>query len=228
MAEKEEQKRKIMVPGEAIVSGKDYLPGEGTKREGNDIIAMRYGLGEVSNRLVKIIPLSGVYIPRKGNVIIGRVEDITFNGWLVNINAPTGAFLPVAEIPKYLDKNSLGDFMGIGDFVNAKINAAKTKGIDLTVKGGKNLGKLEEGIIIEINPSRVPRIIGREGSMINLIKDATGCRITVGQNGIVWIKGNNIESELFAKKAILFVAEKSYIDGLTDKVKEFLEKEKKK
>ena len=87
-------------------------------------------------------------------------------------------------------------------------------------------GKLESGLIIEVNSNKVPRIIGKEGSMINLIKQETKTEITVGQNGIIWIKGDSIEDELFAKKAIIFVAEKSFIDGLTMKVEEFLNKSK--
>jgi len=54
--------------------------------------------------------------------------------------------------------------------------------------------------------------------MVKLIKEKTGCNITVGQNGVIWIKGNKIKDELKAKKAILFIAEKSFIDGLTEEV----------
>jgi len=223
----EEKKRKIVIPGEVIISGKNYLPGEGTQKEGDDIIALKYGLGEESGRLVKIIPLSGVYIPRKGNVVIGRVEDITFNGWVIEINAPYSSFLQVAEAPRYLDKENLSEFLDIGDLLVAKIYSINPRGIDLALKD-RGLGKIEEGMIIYINPSRVPRVIGREGSMVNLIKNETNCKITVGQNGVIWIKGQDVEDELFAKKAILFAAEKSYVEGLTEKVKEFLDKEKKK
>ncbi len=217
----------ITAPGEKIISGDDYLPGDGTKKDGKDIIAQRYGLVEISGKLVRVIPLSGVFIPRRGNVVIGQVNDISFNGWMVDINAPYSSFLPVSEVPRYLDKNSLSDFLDIGDFFSAKINSVKQKGIDLTLDG-KGLGKLEEGIIIFINPNKVPRVIGREGSMIKLIKDETNCRITVGQNGLVWIRGDVIENELLAKRAIIFTTEKSFMSGLTDKVKEFLDKEKEK
>jgi exosome complex RNA-binding protein Csl4 len=39
--EKTEKKsdRKVVVPGETIVTGEDYLPGENTRREGKDIVA---------------------------------------------------------------------------------------------------------------------------------------------------------------------------------------------
>ena len=86
--EEEKPKREIVIPGEVIVSGKDYLPGDGTRREGENIIANRYGLADISGRLIKIIPLSGIYMPRAGNIVIGRIEDVTFNGWLMDIKAP--------------------------------------------------------------------------------------------------------------------------------------------
>ena len=221
----EESHREIVIPGELIVSGSDYLPGDGTKREGNDIVAYRYGLSDKNGKLIKIIPLSGVFIPRRGNVIIGRVNDITFNGWLTDIDSAISAFLPLSEVPRYIDKNNLSDFLDISDFFNAKITNVKSKGVDLTLEG-KGLGKLEGGIIVKINPNKVPRVIGKEGSMIKLIKDETNCKITVGQNGIVWIRGENVEDELFAKKAINFVTDRTFISGLTDKVSKFLSEEK--
>ncbi|MBS3067039.1 KH domain-containing protein [Candidatus Pacearchaeota archaeon] len=221
----EESHREIVIPGEIIVSGSDYLPGDGTKREGNDIVAYRYGLSDKNGKLIKIIPLSGVFIPRRGNVIIGRVNDITFNGWLTDIDSAISAFLPLSEVPRYIDKNNLSDFLDISDFFNAKITNVKSKGVDLTLEG-KGLGKLEGGIIVKINPNKVPRVIGKEGSMIKLIKDETNCKITVGQNGIVWIRGENVEDELFAKKAINFVTDRTFISGLTDKVSKFLSEEK--
>ena len=84
------------------------------------------------------------------------------------------------------------------------------------------------GIILKINPNKVPRIIGRGGSMINLIKAHCDCDIIVGQNGIIWIKGKSVEEELFGKEAILFVTEKSFVDGLTEKTEKWLESKSKK
>ncbi len=216
--------RKIVIPGEVIEKGADYLPGEGTEKRQNEIVAIRFGLAEEFNKLIKVIPLSGVYSPRRGNVIIGKVENITFNGWVINIGGSETGFLPVSEIPRYVDKNGLEEVMNFGDMIVAKIFDINKRGIDLTIRS-RGLGKLDDGIIMEINSNRVPRIIGKEGSMISLIKNETNCRITVGQNGLIWIKGDKIEDELFAKKAILHVAEKSFISGLTEEMKRWFEEE---
>ncbi len=217
--------RKIVIPGEAIVKGNDFLPGEGTEKRGDEIFALRYGLAEESNRLVKIIPLSGVYNPRRGNVVIGKVELLTFNGWVIDIGTAENAFLPLTEVPRFVNKDGLDEVMDIGDMAVVKIAGINKRGIDATIKS-RGLGKINEGIIVVVNPNKVPRIIGKEGSMINLIKNETKCNITVGQNGLVWIKGDKIEDELYAKKAILFVTEKSFASGLTEEVQKWFDSEK--
>ena len=218
--------RKAITPGEVIVSGDKFLPGEGTEKRGKDIISIKYGLAEESKGLVKVIPLSGIYQPRRGNVVIGKVEMLTFNGWVIDIGLIDNAFLSVAEVPRYVNKNNLDEVLDMKEMVIAKISDVNRKGSDLTIKGG-GLGRIDKGIIIEVNSNKVPRIIGKEGSMINLIKDETGCNITVGQNGLIWISGDKIENELLAKKAVYFIVEKSYVEGLTDEVKKWFAKEKK-
>ena len=222
---KEKIERKIVIPGEVIAKGENYLPGEGTEKKGDEIITMRYGLAEESNRLVKVIALSGIYQPRRGNIIIGTVENITFYGWVIDLDSPESAFLPLQEVPKYVDKDRLNDLLDIGDMIVAKIIGITNRGIDLTIKS-RGLGKIDEGIIMKINSNKVPRVIGKEGSMINLIKEESDCNITVGQNGLIWIKGNKIEDELLVKRAIMFVNEKSFTQGLTDEVKKWFEKNK--
>ena len=112
-----EKEREIVIPGEIIKEGDDYLPGEGTRREGKNIVASRFGLKDEQNRLVKIIPLSGVYIPRRGNLVIGTVADISFNGWMMDINAPYSSFLPVTECPRFFKKDDLAEYFGIGDLI---------------------------------------------------------------------------------------------------------------
>ena len=223
----EEKKREIAVPGEILASGPSFLPGENTQKEGEDIIATRFGLLDKEGRLVKIIPLSGIYLPRKGNIVIGKVEDITFNGWLMDINSPYKSFLPITECRGFIRKgDDLSAIFAIGDMVISMVTSVKAKGVDLTTRE-KGLHRVENGIIMEINSSKVPRVIGKQGSMINLIKQETNCNIVVGQNGIVWIRGDDIESELLAKEAIKLITSKSYIDGLTELIKSFLEENKK-
>ena len=84
------------------------------------------------------------------------------------------------------------------------------------------LFKISGGRLIKISSQKVPRVIGKQGSMVSLIKSKTGCEITVGQNGLVWLKGTP-EGELLAEKAVKMIEEKSHLEGLTEKMDKFLD-----
>jgi exosome complex component RRP4 len=86
----------------------------------------------------------------------------------------------------------------------------------------QGLRKLQGGQIIDISHSKVPRVIGKSGSMIQLIKSHTNCRIFVGQNGRIWLDGD-IESIVVAIKAIKMIDEDAQTMRLTERVKEYLE-----
>ena len=218
------EERKLVVPGETIKQGDDFLPGDGTRREGKDIVASRFGLADLSDRLVRVIPLSGVYVPRRGNVIIGQIVGITFKGWNVDFGCHNNGFLNVAEVPRYIGKGELREYLDFGDVVCASVFSTEGNSVDLSIKL-RGFGKLTGGQLVRVNPNKVPRIIGKEGSMVNLIKDATMCDVTVGQNGVIWLISDKIESELEAKKIIEFICENSYISVLTEKVETYIKKE---
>lgn len=222
LAEPSLKKRKIIVPGEVIVSGEDFLPSEGTRREGKDVVANRFGLAEEAGRVIKVLPISGAFIPRRNNVVIGRVTNITLNGWVIDIDSAQSAFLPIDESPRFINKHEMDQFLAIGDILVAKIWSINQRGVDLSLKS-RGLGKLEGGFIFRVSPNRVPRIIGREGSMISLVKEKTGTEITVGQNGWIWVTADNAEGAVRARKACEFIAENIQLGGLTEKVEEMLE-----
>ena len=215
------EKRNIVVPGETIVSGKEFLPGDGAYRDGDDIVAGRYGIGLVDGKHVRVVAVSGAYYPRRGNTIIGTIVDITFNGWLIDFGGAQNAFLPVAEVPRYVNKNEMQEFLDFGESVIVKVWDVKSRGVDVSMKM-RGFGKIDGGMIVSIGPNKVPRIIGKEGSMVKLIKGATGCDVTVGQNGKVWISGKSTDDEVAAKRIVEFIADNAVTVGLTDMVEKFI------
>jgi len=218
------EERKIIIPGETIVQGDEFLPGDGTRREDKDIVACKYGLSDITDRLVRVIPLSGVYAPRRGNVIIGTVVGVTFKGWLIDFGSHVNGFLNVTEVPRYIGRGELRDHFDFGDVVCAKVFGTDGGNVDLSVKL-RGFGKLQGGQLVNVNPNKVPRVIGKEGSMVNLIKAASNCDVTVGQNGVIWVIGDKIEDELSARKIIEYVCENSFLSGLTEKVEEYIKKD---
>lgn len=217
--------KEIVCPGEVLAEGMDYLPGQGMYRLGNQIIASRLGLVKVEGKVIKIIPLSGKYLPKRGDVIIGKVRDVNFSGWSVETNSAYPAMLSMKDATSDFIRRGadLTRYFDIGDHLVTKIiNVTSQNLIDLTMKG-PGLRKLEGGRMMRVAPSKVPRIIGKQGSMVSMIKKATNCNIIVGQNGVVWIKGLNPEDELITVETINKIEANSHISGLTDRIKEFLE-----
>jgi len=221
------EERQLVVPGEELAQGIDYLPGGGSFRDGDKILSMKVGLVHLDNRLVKVIPLGGKYLPKEGDVVIGKVVEVGLFGWRIDFGWPFFASLNLKEgsreyIPNGAD---LTQYHRIGDYLACKlIRVSGSKIIDVSMKfpGTKNLNN---GRLMEVKPTRVPRIIGKQGSMITLVKDATECYITVGQNGYIWISGDDPEKQLLAEKAIRLIEKEAHEEGLTDKVSAFLGKE---
>ncbi len=212
-----------VVPGEVLAEGMDYLPSNGTYRENDKIIASKLGLVKVDGRVIKIIPLAGRYLPKRNDTIIARVIDIAISGWRFDINSAYSAMLSTKEATSEFIRRGadLTRWYNIGDYIVTKIsNVTSQNLVDLTMKS-RGLRKISGGRIIQINCSKVPRVIGKKGSMISMIKEATKCNVIVGQNGFVWIKGEP-QDELKAVRAIKMIEKKSHVNGLTDKINEFL------
>jgi exosome complex component RRP4 len=222
------ENKSIVVPGEILAEGMDFLPGEGAFRDKELVISKRVGLLNVDGRAVKIIPLAGTYLPKIGDRIICKVIDVTYTGWRVDTNTAYSAMLSMKEATSdYIERGAdLNKYFAIGDFMVAKItNVTGQNLIDISVKG-PGLMKLRAGRIININPCKVPRVIGKQGSMVSKIKTATGCNVVVGQNGLIWIKGEP-ETELIAEECIKKIDKEAHISGLTDAIDEFLKEKTK-
>jgi len=223
--------RDIVVPGDLLAEGLSFLPSGKAFREDDKIYAATVGLVSIKGRVVKVIPLAGKYMPKKGDVVIGKVTNIGYAGWNLDINSPYSADLNIGEATtEFIDlaKTDLSKYFDIGDYVLAEvINISEGKFVKLSAKR-RPYRKLKGGNIIKVSPTKIPRIIGKAGSMIKMLKELSGCDIIVGQNGIVWIKGIP-EKESLVAKAIRKIEKESHLSGLTDKIKAMLtEKEAKK
>jgi exosome complex component RRP4 len=218
--------RDIVVPGDLLAEGMSYIPGGKAYRENSKIFTSTVGLASVRGRVVKVIPLSGRYMPKKGDVVIGTITNIGNSGWAVDIFAPYNADLNIGEATtEYIDlhKTELSSIFNIDDYVLAEVvGINERKFIKLSTKH-RPCRKLIGGNLISVSPTKIPRIIGKEGSMISMLKQGSGCDILVGQNGFVWIKGDP-EKQALAAKVINKIEDESHKKGLTDEIKKMLEK----
>ena len=217
--------RDIVVPGEILAVGLGFLPGKGTYRDGDKLIAGMLGMVSVENKVVKLISLSGKYIPKVYDKVIGKVIDVLMTGWRIDIGSAYSAVLNLKEATsEFIERGAdLTRIYNLDDYVMVQItNVTSQKLVDVSSRG-PGLRKLNGGRIIEVNPHKVPRLIGKEGSIVIMVKQATGCNILVGQNGWVWLEGEP-EKEIIAVNTIRKIEEEAHHMGLTDKIKDYLEK----
>lgn len=224
------ERRQLVTPGDLIAEG-EYIAGENTFKEKDKIYAARVGIVEYETKKIDVVALKAFYVPRTGDIIIGTITEVGFNGWTVDINSPYIALLRASDVlsrPFKPQKDDLPQVLDAGDLIVGKIvSYDRTHDPQLTV-AEPGLGKITRGQIVKITPTKIPRVIGRKGSMISMIKQETGCNIILGLNGVVLITGKSLEDEQLAMDAILKIEQESHTSGLTDRITQMLKEEKSK
>ena len=222
------EKKQLVTPGEMLAEG-DYLPGENTYVEAGKIYASRIGLVDSDNKKVNVVALRAFYVPKMGDIVIGTVIEVGFNGWTVDIKAPYTAMLRASDVlsrPFKPQNDELSQVLTAGDLIVAKIATFdRAHDPQLTV-GEPGLGKITRGQILHVTPTKIPRIIGRKGSMISMIKQETNCQIILGLNGVILVTGKTLEEEELAISVIRKIEEESHTSGLTDRITQLLKEKK--
>jgi exosome complex component RRP4 len=225
------QDREIVIPGQLLGEGiRCETLGESCAREGSNTYALVKGLARVvDNNTVNVVPIHGAYLPKPGDMVVGVIDYDLGGIFTVDIRGAYRCILkPRSQNPRGGDRGrgrggrdqrgrdeEEAETFNVGDLVSSKIATVdEVKEAQLT-----GTWKLEPGYVIHVNPKRVPRIIGKKKSMIDMIRQYTGSRITVGQNGLIWIKDGNVP---LAVEAIRKVEAEAQSTGLTDRVADFL------
>jgi exosome complex component RRP4 len=214
--------KEILLPGEFVEERKGRKLGNGVYSEGENVLSKVLGIPRIDENEISVTALSGVYMPKIGDKVVGVIEGIEISGWTVDINAPYNAFLPISEaVDEFIDRDrcDLSKYFDIGDMIFCRVSKVTKHKVVQVSMDDYNAKKLNNGIIIKVTPTKIPRIIGKAGSMIQMIKEKTECDLTTGQNGIVWIRGENKGKAI---ETILTIEHESHTVGLTEKIEKML------
>jgi len=220
------QNRELVVPGQLIAEG-DYRVYEGAFREGKQIYASVVGLADVRGQNIRIIPLQGGYIPKQGDLVIGVVVDSHYSGWILDINSPYTGNLFVSDLLRRkvdLVREDISQYLSMRDVVIAGVKDVNERMRVQLEAGEPGMGRVEGGKLVEISPMKIPRVIGRKGSMLKTLQNVGQCRIEVGQNGRIMIWGKNPRMTNAIIEAVLMIEREAHTSGLTDRVHLMLEK----
>ena len=199
--------KRIVIPGELVTEERKKLGSHVFVREGK-IYSDSMGLVNDEADFASVVPLEGKYMPQMNDVIIGVITLERFAGYSVDINS---------FYPSFVSKKELREVLKPGSIISAKVlKVNELNEVDLG-----NTRMFFGGDIIQVTPVKIPRIIGKEGSMLNILKNGTGSNIIVGRNGRIWAKGGNID---LLAKAIEKIEDEAHMEHLTNRITEFLEK----
>ena len=215
----------FVLPGDIIVTG-DYTPEQNVIIDGDRAISTTVGFSEVNDNRVGVISLTGFYIPKIDDLVIGKVISYSALSWEIDINSYYSAILPASDIFGRDFTSSRDDLslkLDKGDLIAARIaNFDRTREPLITISG-QDLGKIDSGELVKISPSKVPRLIGKQGSMIQAIEGATNSSITIGQNGLIILNNNNNSGLERATRAIKMIEINLYEPNLEEKIQNLLD-----
>ena len=237
----EETSRDLVVPGEVLTEDtKTFLPGRGTifNKDRTKIMSLNIGLKQVKRNYINVIPLRGFYTPRPGDKVIALITDKNPVKYICDINAKDrGILKPKNTVARGKPRGYRGgapdrhenstEKYEIGDILIVKVLSADRLNKPELTTVGKYLGKRRDGVVITIDTPKIPRIIGRSGSMIKLLKNLTKSNVFVTQNGRIWLKGEDLAHERLLIDAIRKIEKEAHTVGLTDRMSEYIENEKK-
>ncbi|MCS7122747.1 MAG: KH domain-containing protein [Candidatus Micrarchaeota archaeon] len=152
------------------------------------------------------VPMQQAYIPRPKDTVIGKVIAEKKNvAYIVDISS----FYAMTVLIKGLDTRLKQEDIIIGN-------------VGDNLENLENIRVLKGGVLIELPPSKIPRVIGTRGEMLKHISNITGSKLEIGKNGLVWMNGGKLHTTI---KILETIVRRAHIRGLTDYIsKEFGER----
>lgn len=211
----------VVTPGEVLAD--EGTGGSGTYSEGKKVFSKFFGTVILNKDWINVTQLSGAYMPKEGDEVIGRIMAVEGTYWAVDLDTSYYCRLDAREANTGYRIEDLSELMNVGDIVYAKIlRAGRDMSSSLGLRGGR-FGKLSASMLIKFNPMKISRVIGKEGTMINMIRDYSKCDIILGKNGVAWVNGDKAGMEA-ALSAISMINENSFMGDISVKVRDVLEK----
>jgi len=219
--ENSRQPRAIILPGDVLGDTKGMNAGNNTYVCNGKICSAVLGIKNMNHDAVSVIPIKGKYMPSTGDTVIGYIDDIGSSNWMVDINSPYPAPLHVNEVPWKVEFGDTSKYLKIGDTVVLKVlSVDESRKIQVTMKDA-GLRKIEGGRLVVVQPNKISRIVGKSGSMIQILKNMSDCRVLVGNNGRIWIDGDDENMDVVVE-AIKIIEAETARGSLTDRIRAFM------
>jgi exosome complex component RRP4 len=221
----QQRQRPIVVPGEYVGDSRFHVPGLNVLKLSDRMLSTTVGLVRTDGKHVDVVALKSFYQPKAGDLVVGIVKEPTVAGWTIDINSPFLAFLPLSEYPEKrirLSRDSMRRILEAGTVVVGLVKEASIFSSPVITLKGKGLGVVSNGFLLSITASKVPRLIGKKGSMLSTIERGANVKLTVGQNGRLIVHSEDLNIVTKVREVIGMIEKESHVYGLTERVEALL------
>ena len=211
----------LVLPGDLLET--KSKPGRGIFRSEGRVHSSVLGYSSDRSGYVNVNPITGRYNPKIGDKIVAIYVETGPSVWRMDIGSSFNSTLHHSESGWKVPFGDTARFLSIGDAIWAEVFMVDAAGSHQISLKKDDCRKLYSGTVVKLDPTNVPRVIGKQGSMITTIREKTQTRIQIGQNGYIWIDGKG-EDIALAQKAVEMINRESTSKGLTKKIEKLLEK----
>ncbi len=215
---------KLVVPGEVVAKG-NFRSWSNVLKKGEEYLSIFVGKAEVGGGRVRVVRLSGPYIPKVGDFVIGMVTDVQPLAATIDINSYVNGYIMAnAFFKRRIDpsKFDLSKKVNLGDLIAAKVQRIE-RGKDVYLQPDQKW-KVEGDAVFYISPAKAHYIYTSKSRIPSKIKELTGAEVRLGANGVVVVKGDLKKIEM-VKRALDVIESKYDLNGLYNEIIKVLSKD---
>ncbi|KII60960.1 Exosome complex component RRP4 [Thelohanellus kitauei] len=180
--------RNLVLPSDFLTEREGVIRGYNTYEDKSKIYSSVLGFVEQIDRLVCVNPIKSRYQPSIGDVVIGRVLEVTYKKWVIDIGAKQNAvlllcsvILPGAEQRKktHEDIIQMSKYLSENDLILAEVQTVHSDGTPSLHMRSSKYGKLPVGLLIKVHHGLI-----QKSNAMSKMHDGI---IILSSNGWIWI-----------------------------------------
>ncbi|OLL25367.1 Exosome complex component rrp4 [Neolecta irregularis DAH-3] len=181
---------KIVTPGELITDDPQFMKGHGTYTGIDKAFASVVGTITRTNKLITVKPVKSRYTPEIGDLVVGRISEVSQKRWKVDVGARQDAILQLSAInlpggilrrKSESDELQMRNFFAEGDLLVAEVQAYFHDGSVSIHTRSLKYGKLRNGYFLQVPPIYIVR------SKSHIYNMPGGVDVILGVNGYVYV-----------------------------------------
>jgi exosome complex component RRP4 len=184
----------IVLPGEVISETTEgIMCGTGVFAQDGQVIATVRGFVTRIGQLLAVTPMTSIYTPNVGDIVVGRVAQVQQQRWKVQIGCSVLANLRLSSI--YLpddqlrrrttaDERNMRQYFDVGDLICAEVQQIGTDGSVFLHTRQQHPKRLDHGLVIEV-PARLIKRVPMHMQKVALLDSEY--QIIYGLNGTIWL-----------------------------------------